>query len=611
MNSDSSPKPYCDYGLFLRQQYGAQLYRVPVDLGLGCPHRTPPSASDGCIYCGEFGSRAVHLREGMPLREQVQRGIQLARERYGATEFMAYFQASTSTNAPAGQLRELYQQVLDAAPFRTVIVSTRPDCLPSDTIEYLGELTQRYDVWVELGVQTANDDTLTSINRGHDFASSQWAARILSDRGIQVAAHVILGLPGESMADFRHTAEALRQTPFHGIKIHNLHIVRGTPLAEMWQAGQVEVWDEHEYADVLMDFLRHIPATWPVMRMVSDTPDGLLLAPKWWWGKAKFREYVARQMTQFGWRQGDLVPHEGAYGQLSEGGINQARRSSPTGTVEMKQPELDAVGSGPMARLGPRARALKALRSGGKGEELAAYADNCLASCCDLDRKLSEGDVTVLDIGFGLGTDVMQCIEGARDHRHRLSVVALGPDAGALDSFRMLFPEYGTLFDRLSIQRSVSCGWGKVSVHWGDARKHLFRVRGEAQVVVIEPAAPEEHPELFSVDFLRRVARLLAPDGIIVARTSAPTCRGALKRLGLYVGKCASQVTRCRGTVAVRRAELIEHALSKKEERIITQSISGVPFRDKDLLCTRKQILEHRREVVSRLRRRGWPKRVR
>ena len=300
-------KLFHDYASFLRRRYGGRVYRVPIDLGLGCPHRDPLTLGGGCTYCATAGSRAVHLRRAMPLEEQVRLGVAFGRRRYRADQFAAYFQASTSTYAPPDELRRLFSVVLGQAAFCGIVVSTRPDCLPDDVLDLLAELSTTHDVWVELGVQTSNDGTLQRINRGHDFASSVHAAHALAARGLYVAAHVILGLPGEGVADFHGTAAALRQLPVSGIKIHNLHVVKGTALAAEWAHGAVSVWDEHAYGEVLMDFLRRLPAAWPVMRFVSDTPRDVLLAPKWWMSKGEFSTYVQRQMAERSWRQGDLA----------------------------------------------------------------------------------------------------------------------------------------------------------------------------------------------------------------------------------------------------------------------------------------------------------------
>jgi len=305
-------KPYHDYAVFLRRRYGGRVGRVPLDLGLGCPHRDPNTLEGGCTYCGSTGSRAVFLRRGMSIEEQVRIGMEFARRRYRSGRFLAYFQAFTSTNAPAAVLRDLYYRALNAGEFCGVIISTRPDCLPPETVDLLVELAERWDCWVELGIQTAHDDTLERIRRGHDFACSRRAVEVLAARGIHTAAHVILGLPGEGPEHFHRTACELRKLPLEGIKIHNLHVIRGTPLADQWRRGEVRVMDEHEYAEVLIDFLRRIPAHWPVMRLMSDTDPAVLLAPRWWMSKGQFLAYVERHMTDLGVRQGDLAAADSA-----------------------------------------------------------------------------------------------------------------------------------------------------------------------------------------------------------------------------------------------------------------------------------------------------------
>ncbi len=308
MARQSKPaRPWHDYRSFLERRYGGRVYRVPLDLGFGCPHRDPETLAGGCTFCGSTGSRAVFLRARTPLAEQVRQGLEFGRRRYDAAIFVAYFQAFTSTHAPVQVLRERVSEALAAADFRGIVISTRPDCLPPETLDFLESLTQTWDVWVELGIQSADDETLRRINRRHDFAAGRAAVFALAERGIHPAAHVILGLPGEGPPQFQKTACELRKLPLEGVKIHNLHVVRGTPLAEEWRQGRVEVMDEHEYAGHLIRFLENIPWEWPVMRLVSDTDPKRLLAPRWWMSKGAFIEYLDKRMRAQGARQGDAL----------------------------------------------------------------------------------------------------------------------------------------------------------------------------------------------------------------------------------------------------------------------------------------------------------------
>jgi len=598
MGAQATDKPYTDYGTYLRERYGQSVYRVPIDLGLSCPNRENGGA--GCAYCGTFGARAVHLGDGAALREQVDVGVRLARERYGAEGFIAYFQAFTSTYAPTEKLQELYEQALGMADFRAVAISTRPDCLPAKTVDLLASLMDKYDIWVELGVQTSCDETLNDIFRGHDFACSEKAIRTLAERGINVAAHVILGLPGERQLHFQNTAEALAQLPLSGIKIHNLHVVRDTAMAELWRLGQVRVMDEHEYAEILIDFLRRLPPEWPIMRLVSDTPAKQLVAPQWWMKKPQFIDYIENQMHQRGQCQGDLLKAGKASNEAARHEIDR------NVTQILPPPENKSVvetASGIKVRLPPEI--LPPSNPVARG----------LAAAARLDSRLHAGNVILLDIGFGHGPGLLGAIEMiTRDSPHYLRLVGLGFDASIVSEMqsttRDLLPIQKRLLAMLAVTRDVQDQWGRIKLYWGDPRRNLFRIRGHAHVIYIEPRVIEKCVELFSVDFLLRVSRILSPRGTIVTPCSSVACRNTFCRIGLHVGKCDPGLVPGGGTVAAKDESLIPFPLSARERRIMEKSLSGVPYRDTLLTAARREILDHRQHVVSRLRRLGWQKRL-
>ena len=286
--------------------YGGALHRVPVDFGFSCPHRAE-DGSGGCAFCPPDGSRAKQTAAAGSVEEQVRAGVAFARRRYGARRFIAYVQAFTGTHGPVEEQRALYRRVLAAHPFEAIAVGTRPDCLAPAVLDLLEELRTCLDVWVELGIQTVHDATLRRIHRGHDWATGRQAILAVHARGMRAAAHVILGLPGESARDFRETAEALAALPIFAVKIHNLHIVRNTALAEEYARDPFPVLDEQEYADALIDFLRRTPSRIAVMRINTDTPASELIAPRWAMSKGQFREFVVREMQRRGVRQGDLL----------------------------------------------------------------------------------------------------------------------------------------------------------------------------------------------------------------------------------------------------------------------------------------------------------------
>jgi 16S rRNA (adenine1518-N6/adenine1519-N6)-dimethyltransferase len=437
----------------------------------------------------------------MDLEEQVARGIQLARERYGAEGFIAYFQTGTSTHAPADLLRERVERVLAAAPFSMVAFATRPDCLPAPILDWLAALRERYEVWVELGVQTCHDSTLLRIRRGHDVACSFAAARAVQARGLQVAAHVILGLPGEGPAEYAETARRLRQGPFAGIKIHNLQIVRGSAFEALWRRGEVEVLDEHAYGEVLMGFLRQVPAPWPVMRLVADTPADQLLAPRWWMAKSEFRQYVMAQMQQRGWRQGDSV------------GIVPAppARSPECDPAQLRRTQQFR------AAIVPRERRQA-------GSPLVSLLQAAALRLHDPERG-----AVVLAIGFGegpLAIDALDVLPGRLGPQVVLH--GLSGDPGALSRMRLGYPDQDGCLAALELSGHCRRAWGRVAVHWGDPRRTVVRVAGNADLVILEPDRAEEAPSLFSLDFLRRVVRLMGPGAALVSACSSPRLRGGV-----------------------------------------------------------------------------------
>ncbi len=296
--------PYTTYRQFMLDRYGAQLQRVPIDLGFGCPNRER-DGSGGCSFCAEDGGRAQQTLQAGGWTEQVDMAIAYARERYGAERFMGYCQAYSGTFAPTSSQRDIYAQILSHAHFDAFAIGTRPDCLDDDTIAFLKELQARTELWIELGVQTVHDRTLARLNRGHDWACSRRAIERLSAAGIACAVHVIYGLPGETEEDYHETAVALAALPIDGIKFHNLHIVKGTHLASEYLAHPFPLLDEHDYAEAVIDAIRLMPPDIPIMRLQTDTADEDLIAPRWQMKKGQFIDYVELQMRKRGVLQGD------------------------------------------------------------------------------------------------------------------------------------------------------------------------------------------------------------------------------------------------------------------------------------------------------------------
>lgn len=576
--ANSSDQPFLDYRHYLRGRYGTALYRIPVDLGFGCPHRQA-DGSGGCAFCGPASARAAHLCSTMELAAQVAAGLRVARERSGVERYIAYFQAGTATYAPPAVFRERVQAVLAAATFPVLVFATRPDCLPDAILDYLSELGREHEVWVELGVQTSHDATLERVHRGHDFACSLRAARELHSRGLAAAAHVILGLPGEGPAEFALTAQRLRVAPFSGIKIHNLHIVRGTEFEQLWRGGGIEAMDEHAYGEVLMTFLRHIPATWPVLRLSADTATEQLLAPRWWMSKSEFRHYIATQMQQRGWTQGDLVPTAAGAPASDDPPATQTRRVLPADLPW------------------ERRRASSAL--------------NGLLEAVTVTLAEPARGALVLALEFGQGPlalDGLDVLPGRL--ASRVLIHGLTSDPEALARMRLQYPDYAGVLGALEMRGRCRRTWGRVAVHWGDPRQTIVRITGRVDVVLLEPDRPEVCPWVFTLDFLRRVVRLMPPGAVLLSACSSPALRGALLRLGLAVGYAPDPLLPHGGTVAAWTPASVRLPLPERDRRIALECTSGIPYRDRALNWTRKRILRHHEELSERMHSRGMPARL-
>ncbi len=307
--------PYYTYRQFLIDRYGAQLQRIPIDLGFGCPNRNE-AGDGGCLFCAEDGGRAIQTRHADKWKDQIETAITFAKERYNADEFMGYCQAYSGSFASHDKQRKILNKILSHSPFKAFSIGTRPDCLPQETIELYKDLGKKTDFWVELGVQTTNDNTLQRIKRGHSWRCSKDAINRLNDAGIQCAVHLIFGLPGETDADYHKTAKDIAELPISGIKFHNLHIIRNTQLAEAYLKKTFPLLDEHDYAEAVIDAIRMMPPDIPIMRLQTDTLKDALIAPRWIMKKGQFIDYVTLQMKKRGLRQGDaryplpLRPHD-------------------------------------------------------------------------------------------------------------------------------------------------------------------------------------------------------------------------------------------------------------------------------------------------------------
>jgi radical SAM protein (TIGR01212 family) len=302
------------------ERHGLRVWRVAVDGGFSCPNRSLGGRGPGgCAYCSPAAGRSPYLEplfrsaaaeKGIHCRAasvgaQIDSAMAFLSRRYGARAFFLYFQAFSSTNAPVEVLRSVYDEALSKAEFRGLVVSTRPDCVDEDKAELLRSYADRgLEVWVELGLQSALERSLVRIGRGHGVEAFLFARRLLAERGIRTAVHLILGLPGESRADMLEGPRLLAELGLEGVKFHDLRVVRGARLAAEYLSGEVVPLHPSRLPSLLADCIELLPPGCEVMRLCSDFPSGECLAPKRLPEKGALYRAVEAELESRGTRQG-------------------------------------------------------------------------------------------------------------------------------------------------------------------------------------------------------------------------------------------------------------------------------------------------------------------
>lgn len=274
-------KRYHTWNHHLRNVFGEKVFKVPLDAGFTCPNRDGKVATGGCTFCSARGSGDFAGDRRDDLVTQFATVRDRMHQKWPNAKYMGYFQAYTNTYAPAAELREMYEVVLEQENVVGLSIATRPDCLPADVVELLAELNERTYLWVELGLQTVHENTANLINRGHDFANYVEGVEKLRKHNIRVSSHMICGLPGETHEDMMGTARAIANLDVQGIKIHLLHLIKHTPLVKLWEQGGLRFLEKDEYISLVVDMLEILPPEMIVQRLTGDGPPDILIGPMW------------------------------------------------------------------------------------------------------------------------------------------------------------------------------------------------------------------------------------------------------------------------------------------------------------------------------------------
>lgn len=311
MNSSYLPlrwgtKRYNTLNYYLRQKYGQKVFKIPLNAGFTCPNRDGTIGWGGCLYCSPFGSGDYAGCPQESIHEQFGKMKATMHRKWDQGLYIAYFQAFTNTYAPVDRLRELYQQALQEEGVVGLAVATRPDCLPDEVVKLLQELNQQTNIWVELGLQSTHDVTLKDMNIGYTCQQYLESLNKLNQAQIEVVTHLILGLPGENREDMMISAQRLAGLPMQGLKLHLLHLMKGTGLEKRYQHNPFPLLSRDEYVDLVVDILEITPPQRVIHRLTGDSPRATLIAPEWSLRKWEVLNEIDRRLEERETWQGRL-----------------------------------------------------------------------------------------------------------------------------------------------------------------------------------------------------------------------------------------------------------------------------------------------------------------
>jgi len=286
-------KRYNDYSSYIKRTFGERVQKVSVNAGFTCPNRDGSKGTGGCAFCNNSTFNPSYCGPELSILEQIEKGTSFFRPKYQTQQYLAYFQAYSNTYGETAYLIEQYQEALSHPKVTGIVLGTRPDCISDDLLDVLKEWRKDYYIAIELGAESTSDETLELINRGHSYDETIDAAQRISQAGIPVGLHMILGLPGEDRAQLLEHASVVSQLPISFLKLHQLQIVRGSAFANIYDndPGYFNLFTAEEFIDLVVDFLELMNPAIVMERFISQAPHDLLIAPRW--GLKNF-EFVAK-----------------------------------------------------------------------------------------------------------------------------------------------------------------------------------------------------------------------------------------------------------------------------------------------------------------------------
>lgn len=294
---NNTDKRYNQFSAYLKNKFGAKVYKITLDAGFSCPNRDGTISTGGCIFCDDGGSFSQAHSNLLSIEEQVNIGAKTLHDRFKAEKFMSYFQAYTNTYKPVNELEKIYKSALNHPDVVGLSIGTRPDCVEDDKLNLISDIAQDYYTWVEYGLQSIHNKTLKRINRGHDFDCFLKAYERTKEKGINVCTHVIFGL-WETRDEILETAQKLAELKVDGVKIHMLCALKDTKLAKLYENKEIDFMSEEEYVNLVCDFLEILPQTTTIHRLAGNGLKKNLIAPRWLGAKLDCLNKIDRELLK-------------------------------------------------------------------------------------------------------------------------------------------------------------------------------------------------------------------------------------------------------------------------------------------------------------------------
>ena len=289
---------YRDFGTWMRGRFPYKVQKISIDAGFSCPNRDGKLSKGGCTFCNNESFNPSYCSPKESITEQIERGKKFFSKKYPDMKYLAYFQAYTNTYAPLAELQRMYEEALSVKDVVGIVIGTRPDCVEEALLDYLQQLNKRVFIILEYGIESANDETLRNIRRGHTFACSRDAIERTHARGILTCGHIILGLPGEDAAESLRQAPLISSLPLDFLKIHQLQIVKGTALAMQYAQQPFHLYTVEEYIDLIIKYISLLRKDLIFERFVSQCPPEILIAPKWGLKNYEFTNLLNNRLAE-------------------------------------------------------------------------------------------------------------------------------------------------------------------------------------------------------------------------------------------------------------------------------------------------------------------------